>query len=189
VRAGLIHALREGAIKNSKSWSYEIIKPGREPLKELALVFSRLKSPELADYFTAHVNESDILHRCAESVLSGQKDQRFVLFVDQFEEVFTQVNQESERRSFLDMLAHAGTIEEGRVIVLFAMRSDFLSNCAAYPAINELLSQQFRQIAPMPLQGNDIRLIALRINPSLPGNRTLPGPRRACPVFRLCART
>ena len=149
VRAGLIHALKAGAIKSSGRWLYETMKPGREPLKDLALAFSRLKGPDRADYFQAHANETDILHRCAESVLSGRRDQRFVLFVDQFEEVFTQVNQEAERLAFLDMLAHAGTVENGRVIVLFAMRSDFVSNCAAYPAINELLSGQFRQIGAM----------------------------------------
>ncbi len=151
VRAGLIHALRQGTIKSlhSERWLYETMKPGREPLQELALAFSRLKSPELASYFQAHANEVNILNECAESVLSGRKDQRFVFFVDQFEEVFTQISQEEERLAFLNMLAHAGTVENGRVILLFAMRSDFVSNCATYLAINELLSQQFRQIGAM----------------------------------------
>ncbi len=149
VRAGLLHALKQGVIKGSHNWLYETMKPGREPIKDLALAFSRLKGPDLADYFQAHAAETDVLHKCAELVLSGRKDQRFVLFVDQFEEVFTQVNQEGERQAFLNMLAQAGTIENGRVIVLFAMRSDFVSNCATYPALNELLSQQFRQIGAM----------------------------------------
>src|SRR5574341_917186 len=151
VRAGLIHALKQGAIKNlhSERWLYETMKPGREPIKELALAFSRLKGPDLADYFQAHANEADILNKCAESVLSERKDQRFLLFVDQFEEVFTQINQEEERLAFLNMLSHAGTVENGRVIVLFAMRSDFLSNCATYPELNALLSQQFIQIGAM----------------------------------------
>jgi WD40 repeat protein len=149
VRAGLIHALRKGAIKGSERWLFETMKPGREPLKDLALAFSRLKSPELQDYFLMHLSEADILDKCAESVLSGKKDQRFVLFVDQFEEIFTQINSEEERVAFINMLAHAGTIENGRVIVLFAMRSDFVSNCATYPLLNELLSQEFRQIGAM----------------------------------------
>jgi energy-coupling factor transporter ATP-binding protein EcfA2 len=151
VRAGLIHTLKQGAIKNlhSERWLYETMKPGREPIKDLALAFSRLKSPDLADYFRAHANEMDVLNKCAESILSGRKDQRFVLFVDQFEEVFTQISQEEERLAILNMLSHAGTVENGRVIVLFAMRSDFLSNCATYPALNELLGQQFRQIGAM----------------------------------------
>jgi WD40 repeat protein/energy-coupling factor transporter ATP-binding protein EcfA2 len=149
VRAGLIHALKKGASKGSDLWLYETMKPGRDPIKELSLAFSRLKGPDLTDYFLAHANEADVLNKCVESVLSGRKDQRFLLFVDQFEEVFTQINQEEERQAFINMLAHAGTVENGRVIVLFAMRSDFLSNCATYLALNELLSQQFRQIGAM----------------------------------------
>jgi WD40 repeat protein len=125
------------------------MKPGREPIKDLSLAFSRLKGPDLTDYFVAHANETDVLNKCAESALSGQKTQRFFLFIDQFEEVFTQINQEEERQAFINMLAHAGTIENGRVIVLFAMRSDFVSNCATYAALNELLSQEFRQIGAM----------------------------------------
>ncbi|MEO5886791.1 MAG: AAA family ATPase, partial [Anaerolineales bacterium] len=149
VRAGLIYSLKQGAIKNSEGWLYETLKPGREPIKDLALAFSRLKSPELEDYFLTHSTETNILNKCAESVLSGRKDQRFVLFIDQFEEVFTQISGEEERIAFINMLAHAGTIENGRVMVIFAMRSDFVSNCATYPALNELLSQEFRQIGAM----------------------------------------
>ncbi|MEO5887553.1 MAG: WD40 repeat domain-containing protein, partial [Anaerolineales bacterium] len=149
VRAGLIHSLKQGGIKSSERWLYETMKPGREPLKDLALAFSRLKSPELQDYFLAHVGETDILNKCVESVLSGRKDHRFLLFIDQFEEIFTQINSEEERIAFINMLAHAGTMENGRVMVLFAMRSDFVSNCATYPALNELLSQKFRQIGAM----------------------------------------
>src|SRR5207244_1362545 len=58
VRAGLIHALKQGKIKNSERWLYETMKPGREPIKDLALAFSRLKLPELEDYFLAHSTET-----------------------------------------------------------------------------------------------------------------------------------
>jgi WD40 repeat protein len=150
VRAGLIHALKLGAIKNlhSEGWLYETMKPGLEPLKQLALAFSRLKSPELENYFLLHANESTVLHQCAESVLTGRQNQRFVLFVDQFEEIFTQVGQ-VERLLFINMLVRAATMENGRTIVLFAMRSDFVPTCATYPSLNELLGQGFRQIGAM----------------------------------------
>lgn len=173
VRAGLIHAMKHGAIRGSERWLYETMKPGREPLKELALAFSRLKSPELANYFQSHVGEVNILHECTESVLSGRKDQRFVLFLDQFEEVFTQVSREEERLAFISMLAQAATIENGRVTVLFAMRSDFLSSCAAYPALNELLSRQFRQVGAMQPEelvsaiARPALQVGLRIDPDL----------------------
>jgi len=175
VRAGLIQALKEGAIKrlHSERWMYETIKPGREPTEALALAFSRLKSPELANYFREHVAETSILHECAESVLSGRKYQRFVLFLDQFEEAFTQINREEERVTFLNWLTHAAMVENGRVIVLFAMRSDFVSNCATYPQLNSMFNQQSLQIGAM--QSDElVRAIAqpalrvgLRIDPDL----------------------
>ena len=36
VRAGLIHALKQGAIKSSERWLYATMKPGRDPLESLA---------------------------------------------------------------------------------------------------------------------------------------------------------
>jgi len=148
VRAGLIPVLKQGAIKNSQRWQYEIIKPGRDPLEALASAFSRLKSPELGKYFRENFNQPDALHECAESVLSGRKDQRLVLFIDQFEEVFTQVGKD-KAEPFLNSLTQAATVENGRVILLFAMRSDFVSNCATYLQLNELLNRQFIQIGAM----------------------------------------
>ena len=174
VRAGLIHTLKQGVLKShySERWLYETITPGREPLKELALAFSRLKGPDLADYFRAHANESDILNKCAESVLSGNRDQRLVLCVDQFEEVFTQIGQ-PERMAFLKMLAHAESAENGRMIMLFAMRSDFVSSCATYPQVNALLNKQFVQIGAMQPEelvsaiALPARQVGLRIDPDL----------------------
>jgi hypothetical protein len=113
VRAGLIPAWKRGALRelHSEGWCYETMKPGREPLEALALAFSRLKSPELANYFRGHVHEKNTLNECAESVLSGREDRRFVLFVDQFEEVFTQITR--KKPCILDLLTHAVNLEKG----------------------------------------------------------------------------
>jgi hypothetical protein len=80
--------------------------------------------------------QASVLHECAESVLSERADQRLVLFLDQFEEVFTQLNKD-KAQAFINLLAHAATVENGRVIILFSMRSDFVPNCATYPQLNE----------------------------------------------------
>jgi WD40 repeat protein len=148
VRAGLIPALKQGAIKKSDGWLYETIKPGRDPLEALESAFSRLKSPELGKHFRANVHQSDALHECAESALSGREDQRLVLFIDQFEEVFAQAGKE-KADLFLNLLTQAASVENGRVILLFAMRSDFVSHCAQYAGLNDLLNQQFIQIGSM----------------------------------------
>ena len=149
VRAGLIPSLKQGVIKNSDRWLYETIIPGRDPSESMALAFSRLKSPELGKYFRENIHQTKVLLECTESVLSGQKDQHLVLFIDQFEEVFTQVSREEQRAVFLNLLTHAAKVENGRVVILFSMRSDFVSNCATYPQLNDLLNQQFVQIGAM----------------------------------------
>jgi len=150
VRAGLIPTLKQGAIKasNSDRWLYATLKPGRDPFEALANAFSRLKSPELGNYLREHADRVTVLHECAESVLTERKDQRLVLFIDQFEEVFTQLSRD-KTEMFVNLLAHAATIENGRMIILFSMRSDFVPNCATYPQLNALLNRQFVQIGAM----------------------------------------
>jgi WD40 repeat protein/energy-coupling factor transporter ATP-binding protein EcfA2 len=150
VRAGLIHALKQGALPNSERWLYATLTPGRDPIESLALAMSRMaKSPEAGKYLREHFAGPGALHEFVESQLSDRQDQRAVIFVDQFEEVFTQVSKEDERLAFLNLLTHAATIENGRVTVLFALRSDFVSNCATYPQLNALLNQQFMQVGAM----------------------------------------
>ncbi len=172
VRAGLIHALKQGAIPNSDHWLYATMKPGRNPFEAMAGAFSRLKSPELGDYFLQNASRLEVLHKCAESTLSERSDQRLVLFIDQFEEVFTQIHKD-KAQAFVELLAHATDAENGRVIILFSMRSDFIPNCVIYPKLNALLNRQFVQIGAM--QGDELvsaiaqpaLRVGLRIDPDL----------------------
>jgi WD40 repeat protein/energy-coupling factor transporter ATP-binding protein EcfA2 len=174
VRAGLIHALKQGAIKefSSERWLYATLKPGRDPFEAMAGAFSRLKSPELGDYFLQNVSRADALHKCAESTLSERTDQRLVLFIDQFEEIFTQL-QKDKAQAFVELLAYAADVENGRVIILFSMRSDFIPNCVIYPKLNAVLNRQFVQIGAM--QGDELvsaiaqpaLRVGLRIDPDL----------------------
>jgi len=175
VRAGLIHTLKHGQIKNSERWLYATLKPGREPIAELARVASILAgSTNAEDEIRAKaMKDQTIFARWCDISLKEGRDKRVVLFIDQFEEVFTQINAEAERIAFLNLLTHAANTENGRVIVLFSMRSDFVSNCASYPDLNALLNKQFIQIGAMQ-PGELVSAIALpalrvglRIDPDL----------------------
>jgi competence ComEA-like helix-hairpin-helix protein len=175
VRAGLIHTLKQGAIKNSERWLYETMKPGRDPLAELARVASSLaKTTNAEDEVRAKgLTDASIFARWCEIALKDGRGKRVVLFIDQFEEVFTQIKAKEERLAFLNLLTHAAQAENGRVILLFAMRSDFVSNCATYPQLNELLSKQFRQIGAMQPEelvsaiAQPALRVGLRIDPDL----------------------
>jgi WD40 repeat protein/energy-coupling factor transporter ATP-binding protein EcfA2 len=174
VRAGVLHRLKQGAIVNSDRWSYATLTPGRDPIESLALAMSRLaKSPEAGDYVRRHALETATLSKLAESVVGDGPERRVVIFVDQFEEVFTQVSQEAERSAFLNLLTQAVAVHTGRVTLLLALRSDFVSNCAAYPQLNTLLNQQFIQVGAMQTAelvsaiARPALQVGLRIDPDL----------------------
>jgi formylglycine-generating enzyme required for sulfatase activity len=177
-RAGLLHALQDKkklALPNSDHWRYETLTPGRHPLEALARVTASLAGNLNAgqDIRDKGPTDATILHQWADIVLSNGRDHRLIIFVDQFEETFTQVNEETERVAFLNLLTHAATIEGGRVTVVFALRSDFISNCATYLQLNALLNQQFRQIGA--LQADELvsaiarpaLQVGLRVDPDL----------------------
>jgi WD40 repeat protein/transcriptional regulator with XRE-family HTH domain len=153
VRAGLIPALKQGAIKNlhSERWLYETMKPGRDSIGELARVISSLaKTTKAGEEVRANAAADDsILTRWCEIVLKDDRNKRAVLFIDHFEEIFTQVGKEEDRVIFLNLMTHAATAENARLIVLVAMRSDFVMNCATYPSLNALFNQQSIQIGAM----------------------------------------
>jgi WD40 repeat protein len=152
VRAGLIPALRKGSLlPGSERWLCESLRPGRNPLDELARVASSLAGSLAAGDDIRARGRADpaILHRWVDIALKDDRARRAVILVDQFEEVFTQVADEAERLAFLNLLVHAATAEGGRVILLLTLRSDFISDCAAYPQLNALLNQSFIQVGAM----------------------------------------
>ncbi len=150
-RAGLLHTLRKGALAGSENWLYEILTPGRNPLAELARVVSSFtKSLETGDEILKRGRADEtLLHRWANIALGDQKMRRAILLVDQFEEVFTQGTDESERAAFLNLLVYAATIENGRVTIVCCTRSDFIGNWVKSPNLNDLLRHGLYQIPPM----------------------------------------
>jgi hypothetical protein len=174
VRAGLIHALKQGCLKDSERWLYGTMKPGREPIAELARVASSLaKSTNAQDEISAKAaTDPTIFRRWCEIALGDNRGQRAVLFIDQFEEVFNQLNKETAN-TFIDLLDNAVSTESGRVILFFAMRSDFVSNCATFPKLNALINRQFVQIGAMQPEelvsaiAQPALRVGLRIDPDL----------------------
>src|SRR6185369_610882 len=104
----LIHALKQGGIKDSERWLYGVMKPGREPIAELARVTAKLaRSTNAEDEINAKAtSDPTIFLRWCEIALGDNKGQRAVLFIDQFEEVFTQIDKETAN-TFIDLLDHA----------------------------------------------------------------------------------
>ena len=149
--AGLIHALKAGRLEGSEKWLYATLTPRGDPVEQLALAMARMaKDPDKADYLHQRgTTDPAALHDQVEALLTHQPQQRAVVYVDQFEEIFTQTKAEEARRAFLDLLTTAAQRQDGRVIVLISVRTDFLSQCATYPTLRALISQQFQLVGAM----------------------------------------
>ncbi len=155
-RAGLYAALKKGAIEGSENWLFvPPLRPGANPLESLEIEFLKAAagSPHLASVAT-HLKElatnPAALHRAARQLVSDSSPPRRVfLFVDQFEEIFTECDKAGLRSQFLAALLYAARERGGPVIVVLAMRADFYPKVAAFEELARVMDQHQFLIGPM----------------------------------------
>ncbi|NLF78373.1 MAG: SUMF1/EgtB/PvdO family nonheme iron enzyme [Chloroflexi bacterium] len=150
VGAGLIPRLLDNAVPGSKDWQVVTFTPGGasgNPFRALAealvstfpaLIPSPLEAKRLKDEFVAalQADPASLVDTCA-AVLAGQPEwAEVLLFVDQFEELFTVVD-DSLRTPFVALLAAAAASTCVRVVV--TLRADFYHACLKYKPLEELL--------------------------------------------------
>jgi DNA-binding SARP family transcriptional activator/serine/threonine protein kinase/WD40 repeat protein len=123
VRAGLVPAVRGGAIEGSHRWLITDLFPGARPFDELAAALRRIAVDATADLSGALRSSEFGLHRCAQQLLPGESE--LLLLIDQFEELFTQTVGEDTRRAFLTLLIAAVTEADPRVRIVVTLRADF----------------------------------------------------------------
>ena len=151
VRAGLIPALRAGALPHSEAWTICVFKPGSRPLTSLTAKLLHLSSGKHAMQSTLDEMAKDerTLHLAVAFALADIPAGRILWVIDQFEEVFTLCSDEKERASFLGNLIYAASIPDGQSTVLLTMRADFLPKCADWPELATLVASQQFLVSPM----------------------------------------
>jgi energy-coupling factor transporter ATP-binding protein EcfA2 len=143
VKAGLIPWLKESG------WQVlEPIKPGMEPLAKLRAAFEPFfQTPKQIQQLYAFIhNQPDGLGSLVECLPGSE---RFLLVVDQFEEVFTLCPREEERRKFIELLTQVAEIPASRLAVVLTMRADFLEPCLEYSALTKLIQNQAVYMPPL----------------------------------------
>jgi WD40 repeat protein len=139
VRAGLIPALKRGALPGSEMWHFLTpLKPGARPLNALAATLATAQAGRLGDIAAIHQTLSkkpDALLLIADGLLSGQTNPRLVLVVDQAEELWTLAPIEPAARTafltdqqqpFINCLLAAARAADHPVLIILTMRADFL---------------------------------------------------------------
>ncbi len=157
VRAGLIPALQRGALPGSERWTHlETMTPGPHPLEALARALSyQFPQRSLASLQEdLGVASGRGLHLLVEALTKGDTTP-VVLYIDQFEELFTQTLEETERAQFITLLLTAITEPRGALTAVLCLRADFYDRPMHVPALFRLM--QASLVPVLPLDQRDLR--------------------------------
>jgi hypothetical protein len=149
VRAGLLSALKAGALPGSETWHYyRPIVPGSDPLAAL----TRLVQPSEVRQETSTQEQiarfgSDTEHLCR--LVDDLHGTPTVTVIDQFEEVFTLCTDTEARQAFVDNLICLLHSSESKHIVILTMRADFESQVTLLPDLQRLFEQAQVRVVPM----------------------------------------
>ena len=176
VRAGLMPQLWQGKIEGSQHWPMKVMLPGAHPLESLAGVFmtqkpTPLNPPDIGGKSTSLPFEGEgwggvasslikaaelardeqILHGLIGEVLAHETHapSRYVLVIDQFEEIFTLGDDEQERLNFISQLLYVAHHPQSQGLIIITMRADFYAKMAAYKALAEVITRNQMLVGPM----------------------------------------
>jgi hypothetical protein len=165
LRAGLMPALAKGMlpVAGSRQWPRLLVTPTSRPLWALA-----------EGWTEAYGGQAETVHETLrddpEAALA--ETGRFVLVVDQFEELFTLVTDERERQAFVRALRAMAEGPAGAGVII-GLRADHWDRCAAYPQFAEAI--QDGPVIVEPMTEPELRLaitgpaaaVGLEIEPGL----------------------
>ena len=113
VKAGLIPAFWRGDFPGSENWYIVDMLPGTHPLDELELSLIRVSAEKPKDLREQLGRDKRGLIRATQLILPDDGSE-LLLVIDQFEEMFTLVNDEEVRAHFLDLIYSAVTDKKSR---------------------------------------------------------------------------
>lgn len=147
VRAGLIPALRHGAVPGSDQWFITTMLPGRDPIAafETALLRVAVNPP---DSLRRQLADDGGLLRAVRRVMPDDSTQLLVV-IDQFEELFTQTTDDRLRDRFFDELAAAVTAPESPLRIVATVRGDHYDAPLGHPSIAELVNEATVAVRPL----------------------------------------
>ena len=140
VRAGLIPELKNSL--ESQTFYDFIFTPDLDPFESLY----RCLLSEEKDYNFSK-SEAEIVLEAKEDTLSKaivslkQDTERWLIFIDQFEELFTICKDPEKQKNFVAGLVRVAKSKNSSVKIVIAMRSDFLEQLSSYPDLGRVANQ------------------------------------------------
>ncbi len=144
VRAGVVPAL-----KRSGDWESLVMRPGRNPLAALASLIAPMLGSSDSVAADLHAQTTLAERLTTEPGLVGavlrararREKKNLLLFVDQFEELYTLVSNPAERWAFTSCLTAVADDVTSPIRLVLSVRSDFLGRVPEDPSFMAELSQ------------------------------------------------
>lgn len=139
VKAGLVPALKGGA--RARECLVTTMYPGAHPFEELDMALRRIATnwPERGA-LTELTSDASGLLRVIKQILPDD-DTGLVLVIDQFEEIFSLLDDEATRGLFLAAITAVANEESAAVLIVTTLRADFFDRPLLYSEFGELLER------------------------------------------------
>jgi serine/threonine protein kinase/ABC-type glycerol-3-phosphate transport system substrate-binding protein/DNA-binding SARP family transcriptional activator len=147
IKAGIVPALRQGAIPGSAEWFVLEMSPGAHPYEALERALLQIAVHPPPDLLEDLTTGDAGIRRGISRVLPDARSQ-LVLVIDQFEELFTQTEPDTAH-AFLDALATAVESPQSRLRVVLTLRADFYDRPLRHRGVGELLRRGTEVVTPM----------------------------------------
>jgi eukaryotic-like serine/threonine-protein kinase len=153
VRAGVVPALKQ----SGEAWTSLVIRPGRQPMAALAHAVTPMVTHSSTTVAGELSEQQAVLERLQQEPgylgaalrsRARRRDQRMLLFVDQFEELYTLVADPQERLTFTACLASVADDATTPLRLVLSIRSDFIDRLAQDPSLAADLAHGMFFLAP-----------------------------------------
>ena len=149
VRAGLLPALRRGAVPGSENWFVATMTPGSAPLQALEQALWPVAVDPPPNLLEPLHRDTEGLLRTIRRILPDVENGQLLLVIDQFEELFTLVEDAQQRTFFLESLQTAVQAPDSPLRLLLTLRADFYDRPLQDPVLAALFKQHTELVLPL----------------------------------------
>ncbi len=123
--------------------------PGNHPLEELELALWPIAVDPPPSLVEPMQKDARGLLRTLRRILPDEEEAQLLLVIDQFEELFTLVEDEERRTFFIDSLITALRAPRTPLRVVVTLRADFYDRPLQYESLGRLLKENTEIVLPL----------------------------------------
>lgn len=152
--SGKSSVMRAGLIPWLEANGWEIldpIKPGFEPLVELRKTFLRyFKDTTKERQLKSFIEDAKTYPNGLVDIVDNLPSQtKFLLIIDQFEELLTLCPDEEEKQRFIQLITQVTRTSKSCLYIAITIRADFFRSCLEYTDLTSLLNQYLVLMPPL----------------------------------------